>query len=93
MNNLHKARINAYLMLCLRKSKAPHIYNYLNIKSPAPISPCNRFTSKLKHTGDRLPHHTGAPSGSPVFSIAAAGALRGYAFGSLDAGEGGTVGF
>ncbi len=24
-------------------------------------------------------HHTGAPSGSPVFRIAAAGALRGYA--------------
>ncbi len=34
-----------------------------------------------------MPHHTGAPSGSPVFSIAAAGALRGYAFRSLDAGE------
>jgi hypothetical protein len=36
-----------------------------------------------------MPHHTnGAPSGSPVFSIAAAGALRGYAFRSLDAGGG-----
>ncbi len=33
-----------------------------------------------------MPHNTEAPSGSPVFSIAAAGALRGYAFRSLDAG-------
>ncbi|HEY9204582.1 MAG TPA: hypothetical protein VIO58_01575 [Candidatus Methanoperedens sp.] len=32
------------------------------------------------------PHHTGVPSGSPVFSIEAAGAFRGYAFRSLDAG-------
>ena len=32
------------------------------------------------------PLHTKAPSGSPVFSIAAAGELRGYAFRSLDAG-------
>jgi hypothetical protein len=39
-----------------------------------------------------MPHHPKAPSGSPVFRIAAAGALRGYAFRSLDAGEGGTVG-
>ncbi len=39
------------------------------------------------------PHHPKAPSGSPVFSIAAVGALRGYAFRSLDAEEGGTVGF
>jgi hypothetical protein len=34
-----------------------------------------------------MPHHTKAPSGSPVFRIAAAGALRGYVFRSLDAGE------
>jgi len=41
-----------------------------------------------------MPHHIKAPSGSPVFSIAAAGALRGKrAFRSLDAGTGGTVGF
>ncbi len=33
-----------------------------------------------------IPHHTEAPSGSPAFSIAASGALLGYAFGSLDAG-------
>jgi len=36
-----------------------------------------------------MQHHPRAPSGSPAFSIAAAGALRGYAFGSLDAGGGG----
>jgi len=40
----------------------------------------NRFTSKLKHTGDRnTASYRGATSGSPVFSIAAAGALRGEA--------------
>jgi len=27
-------------------------------------------------SGTEMPHHTGAVSGSPVFSIAAAGALR-----------------
>jgi len=40
-----------------------------------------------------MPHHSKATSGSPVFRIAAAGALRRYAFRSLDAGKGGTVGF
>ncbi|MBU4339865.1 MAG: hypothetical protein KKD46_02960 [Euryarchaeota archaeon] len=41
-----------------------------------------------------ITHHTKAPSGSPVFSIAAAGALAGRrAFRSLDSGGGGTVGF
>ncbi len=35
-----------------------------------------------------MPHHTAAPSGSPVFSIAAAGALHEYrALGSLGSGK------
>jgi len=54
--------------------------------------PGNRFTSKSNHAGDRKPHHNEAPSGSPVFRIAAGDignwALRGYARWGLRLGDG-----
>ncbi|MDP3106054.1 MAG: hypothetical protein Q8M95_15785 [Candidatus Methanoperedens sp.] len=79
--------MNADLMLCLRKSHAPHIYHSFNINPPAPIYPhatASHQNESIQVTGTQ--HHIRAPSGSPVFSIAADGALRGYAFRSLEAG-------
>ncbi len=68
-------------------SQALYIYHSLNINPPAPICPhaiASHQNESIQVTG--IPHHIGAPSGSPVFRIAAVGALRGYAFRSLDAG-------
>jgi hypothetical protein len=53
-------------------SQAPHIYYSLNINPPAPICPhatASHQNESIQVTG--IPHHTEAPSGSPVFSIAA----------------------
>ncbi|MBU4221211.1 MAG: hypothetical protein KKD46_03550 [Euryarchaeota archaeon] len=86
--------MNADLKLCLKKSQARYNYHSLNINPAAQICPlatASYQNESIQVTG--MPHHTKAPSGSPVFSIAAAGALRGYAFRSLDVGGGGTVGF
>jgi len=69
-------------------SWAPHIYHSLNINPWRRYAPMQPLRIKIKaYRWWELPHHTKAPSGSPVFSIASAGHFAGIrAFRSPDAG-------